>query len=262
MAARYILLALAVVFLVAATTRVSREGGTRHPQTRTWLFVSVTFAAVSAWLFWQGNNMGHGTAPAGSDLDALPPIDDGTSARTDSPTPAPVGLDATSGDANSGSMADQIVSYARRQQGSSVGKGECFDLVDTALRGAKAKSAADYGKISRDADYVWGTPVSLSSLQPGDVIQFRNYSFDKTVVTKTDKSTTTEEAGGDRPHHTAIVESVGDDGAVTVLEQNVPVGSSGTRTVLYFKDSKTTSGQTTTTVKVHGKFWFYRPQSN
>jgi hypothetical protein len=144
-------------------------------------------------------------------------------------------------------MADQIVSYARRQQGSRVGKGQCFDLADTALRGAKAKSAADYGKISPNADYTWGTPVTLAGLQPGDVIQFRNYTYESTVVTKTDKATTTDEVAQDRPHHTAIVESVGEDGAVTVLEQNAPDGSPVTRTVLYFKDSTTTSGKRTTT---------------
>jgi hypothetical protein len=109
---------------------------------------------------------------------------------------------------------------------------------------------------------VWGTLVTLAGLQPGDVIQFRNYSFDKTVVTKTDKETRTEELGQDRPHHTAIVESVGDDGAVTVLEQNAPDGSPVTRTVLYFKDSTSSSDKRTTTIKVHGKFWFYRPQAN
>ena len=206
--------------------------------------------------------MGHGTAPAGIDLDALPPIDDGTTARTDSPTPAPVGLDSTSGDVKTGSMADQIVGFARRQQGSRVGKGECFDLADQALRGAKAKSAADYGKISRNADYTWGTPVTLADLQPGDVIQFRNYIYTSTVVTKTDKETTTDEVDVDRPHHTAIVESVGDNGAVTVLEQNAPDGSPVARTVLYFKDSTTTSGRKTTTIKVTGKFWFFRPEAS
>ena len=260
MAAKYVLAVVAVVFLVAALLRLSRGGGIRHPQTRTWLLVSIIFTVVSAWLFSQGNNMGHGTP--GIDLDSPAPIDDGTAARTGSPTPGPVGLDSTSGDAKGANIADQIVGYARRQQGSRIGKGECFDLVDTALRGASAKSAADYGKISRDADYTWGTPVTLAGLQAGDVIQFRNYSYDSTVVTKTDKATTTEEVGQDRPHHSAIVESVGDDGAVTVLEQNAPDGSPVTRTVLYFKDSKTTSGQKTTTIKVHGKFWFYRPQAS
>jgi hypothetical protein len=189
-------------------------------------------------------------------------MDDGTSARTDSPTPAPVGLDSATGDAKAGNMADQIVGFARRQQGSRVGRGECFDLADQALRGAKAKSASDYGKISRNADYTWGTSVTLSDLQPGDVIQFRNYVYVSTVVTKTDKETTTDEVDVDRPHHTAIVESVGDNGAVTVLEQNAPDGSPVTRTVLYFKDFETTTGKKTTTIKVKGKFWFYRPQAN
>jgi hypothetical protein len=50
-AAKYILAALAVVFLVAALVRVSRGGGLSHPQTKTWLVIGVIFAAVSAWLF-------------------------------------------------------------------------------------------------------------------------------------------------------------------------------------------------------------------
>ena len=53
MAAKHILGALALAFLMAALLRLSR-GGIRHPQTRTWLLVSVIFASVSAWLFWQG----------------------------------------------------------------------------------------------------------------------------------------------------------------------------------------------------------------
>jgi hypothetical protein len=205
--------------------------------------------------------MGHGTAPAGIELDSLPPIDDGTSPRADSPTPGPVGLDSKSGDANA-SIGDQVVGYARRQSGSRVGKGQCFDLADTALRGAKAKSAADYGKVSPNADYTWGTPVTLAGLRPGDVIQFRNYTYESVVVTKTSKATTTDELAQDRPHHTAIVESVGENGAVTVFEQNAPEGTGVTQTVLYFKDSTTTSGNKTTTIKVKGTFWFFRPESN
>jgi len=54
MAAKYVLGAFAVAFLFAATIRLSRGGGVRHPQTRTWLLVGVIFAAVSAWLFLAG----------------------------------------------------------------------------------------------------------------------------------------------------------------------------------------------------------------
>jgi uncharacterized membrane protein HdeD (DUF308 family) len=52
MAAKYILLAIAVGFLAAGTLRLSRGGSVRHPQTRTWFLVAAIFAAVSAWLFW------------------------------------------------------------------------------------------------------------------------------------------------------------------------------------------------------------------
>ena len=51
MAAKYILAVLSVAFLVAALMRVSRGGGISHPQTKTWLLISVIFGAVSAWLF-------------------------------------------------------------------------------------------------------------------------------------------------------------------------------------------------------------------
>ena len=46
MPARYILSALAVVFLALGAMR-----GWRHAQGRTWLTVGVIFAAVALWLF-------------------------------------------------------------------------------------------------------------------------------------------------------------------------------------------------------------------
>ena len=46
MAAKYILAALAVVFLIAAALR-----GFRGPQAGTWLLVAGIFIAVSLWLF-------------------------------------------------------------------------------------------------------------------------------------------------------------------------------------------------------------------
>jgi hypothetical protein len=206
--------------------------------------------------------MGNGTAPSGVDLDASLPLDDGTLARTDSPTPGPIGLDAKSGGgtASAPNIADEVVSYVRRKRGSRVGNGQCFTLVDRALQAAKAKSAADYGTVTPDADYTWGTSVSLSDLKPGDVIQFRDYTFKKTVVTDTGSSTVTDEVEGERPHHTAVVESVDGGGAVTVLEQNAPDGSAVSRNHLYFTAGTTTSGNRTTTITVHGTFWFYRSE--
>ena len=49
MAAKYILGALAVVFLVAAAIR-----GPHTIQGRTWLTIAAIFAAVSVWLFARG----------------------------------------------------------------------------------------------------------------------------------------------------------------------------------------------------------------
>ena len=46
MPTRYILSALAILFLALGAAR-----GWRHPQGRTWLTVGAIFAAVSLWLF-------------------------------------------------------------------------------------------------------------------------------------------------------------------------------------------------------------------
>ncbi|HKB10846.1 MAG TPA: hypothetical protein VKD69_09330, partial [Vicinamibacterales bacterium] len=121
--------------------------------------------------------------------------------------------------------------------------------------------AADYGTVTPNADYQWGTSVTLADLQPGDVVQFRDYSYERTVVTRDSSGTTTDEHAEDRPHHTAIVESVDGNGAVTVLEQNAPDGSPVRRSHLYFTGGTTTSGNSTTTIRVQGTFWFYRPQA-
>lgn len=52
MTARYILAALAIVFLAAALWRLARDGFKLEPASRTWLMVAVIFTAVSAWLWW------------------------------------------------------------------------------------------------------------------------------------------------------------------------------------------------------------------
>lgn len=52
MAVKYILPALAVVFLIAALWRLARDGFKLAPSSRTWLLVALIFAAVSGWLWW------------------------------------------------------------------------------------------------------------------------------------------------------------------------------------------------------------------
>jgi hypothetical protein len=191
-------------------------------------------------------------------------IDEGTSALTGTPPPGTIGLDAKSGSSKpSGpSMADRIVAFARRRRGEVFGDGECFTLADRALRAAGAKSAADFGEVTHDGDYIWGTAVGRTDLQPGDIIQLRNYRCEIESTTEhadgsDDIVTQTEE----RPHHTAIVESIGANGIVTVLEQNYPEGAPVTRNRLHLTTTTYSSGSTTTRAEVGGTFWFYRPQA-
>jgi hypothetical protein len=55
MAARYILSALAVLFLLAGLWRASSDGFTLGPAARTWLIIAITFGAVSIWLWFNGS---------------------------------------------------------------------------------------------------------------------------------------------------------------------------------------------------------------
>jgi len=219
--------------------------------------------------------MGGGRAPGPLNGLADPmAIEDGTLARIGSPRPGAVGLGSKGGAKEAGhsepapaaapaDMGAQIVAWARARRNQHVPNGQCFALVDQALRAAGARSAADYGRVTGDADYVWGTPTDLGDLQPGDVIQFRNY---RCTVTRT-----TEELEGTVPdgepqtevrlHHTAIVQRVSDDNGVWVLEQNSPVGAPVRETKLYFVTATLTSGRDTTTTDVESdQIWYYRPQ--
>ena len=206
--------------------------------------------------------MGNGLPPGPrTGLHDAGEIDDGTLARIGSPTPGSIGVGAQSGEARtlSPKTSNLIVSFARRHMGVRVGNGECFTLVDRALRNAGAKSAADFGPVGPDENYIWGTSINLSELRPGDVIQFRDYACTHRVDTETDKGTAWQERREERGHHTAIVQQVGGNGAVTVLEQNSPKGSPVVRTELFFADGRITSRHRTATITVEGTFWFYRP---
>jgi hypothetical protein len=205
--------------------------------------------------------LGNGQIPGSTDgPSGTIVIDNGTLARTESPDPAPVGLDAGGGGATA-DVAARVLGFARRQHGNRVGDGECFALADRALASARAKSASDFGSVADDADYVWGTAVAISALQAGDIIQMRDYRFDREVnVDNPDGSGSTNTSFQERPHHTAIVETVNGNGSVSVLEQNAPRGSAVLRSELFFTNSTTTAGRRTTTIRVQGTFWFYRPQ--
>jgi hypothetical protein len=207
--------------------------------------------------------MGSGAAPGSLDvIDPPRDINDGTLARTESPGPGVIGLDAGSGKAGqSHPIGEGVVQFAQRKSGHHVGDHECFALADQALHSAGASSAADFGTVTPDADYAWGTPISLGDVQAGDVIQFRNYRYDReTTVEDANGGSTTNTWFEERPHHTAVVERVDGNGALTVLEQNSPQGSTVHRTQLFFSDTTTTQGRRTTKISVQGSIWYYRPQ--
>jgi hypothetical protein len=206
--------------------------------------------------------MGGGRVPATGEIGDE--WTDETSPLIGSPYPGVIGLDAKGGNAKQtrGSMADRIVSYARRQRGERVGNGECYTLVNRALGRAGARRASDYGPIGPDDDYIWGSPVSLDELQAGDIIQFRNYRYVEETVTEDDEGTSTSERGHERPHHTAIVETVHGGGVVTVLEQNIPEGRGPVqRTRLYFTDTEIETENGSVTIDVSGTWWFYRAEA-
>jgi hypothetical protein len=208
--------------------------------------------------------MGHGLDPAPTnDLGTGIVIDDGTLIRNEAPTPGPIGMDSGSDtNKNQAGMAQQIMNFITQKMGTHHGDGQCFTLADDALKKAGAKSAADFGKVTDDADYVWGTAVKLSDVKPGDLIQFRNYSYERKIRTDNpDGSWSESEDKKGRPHHTAIVEQVNGDGSLVVLEQNAPKGDPVARNTLYFKSGTAESGNTKTTIKVQGTVRFYRPQA-
>jgi hypothetical protein len=100
----------------------------------------------------------------------------------------------------------KVVAYAQGKLGQQDGNGECWTLVDDALKAAGADT-------SGDASYVFGTAMNLSDLIPGDILQFEGVTFKHT---NSDGSWYTS----DYPHHTAIVESVNGK-TITILNQNV-----------------------------------------
>jgi hypothetical protein len=179
-------------------------------------------------------------------------------------------------------LNQKVVIWARGKTGQQVGKrGECWDLADQALRHSGAQSSTTTGK---DDDYVWGDPVDLKDVQPGDILQFRDHDVTTVTETKTEftdgewrqKKDTKEQKRG---HHTAIVDAVNGK-KLTVLEQHVrPGGKKVQRHELPIetKDSKTevkhvrvkdSSGKmreakvtVTVTVTISGAIQAYRPKA-
>jgi hypothetical protein len=174
--------------------------------------------------------------------------------------------------------------------GKKIGKGECWDLAEQALKNAGAKTSNDLGPVEDDTDYIWGQEIAdVKDVEPGYILQIRDHVVAITTVTE---YTFSDGSGGidtvpspmslTRPHHTAIADGKLDaDGAIKTLEQNVdPAGKVLQNKKIYTRDIPPVTTKsyvtkfnpntkkmekaevtTTVTVKVTGKIWVYKPIS-
>lgn len=121
----------------------------------------------------------------------------------------------------------QIVNYCKTYVGQTVGRGECSDLANGALK--TAKGAGVTKEHPKPGDYVWGNLVYIlekgnevypaTGFKPvaGDIIQFRDVEVGKTTVHPDGSSTWYKATYG---HHTAVIGAVREDGSWLLYEQN------------------------------------------
>lgn len=113
------------------------------------------------------------------------------------------------------SLSAKIVNWAKARRGQRVGRGECWDLAENALNASGGKNSNDLGPVARNSNYVWGRAITLANLSPGNICQFRNYS------TEIFDAQTHQKLGGySFGHHTAIIGSSYNDGALELVQQN------------------------------------------
>lgn len=176
--------------------------------------------------------------------------------------------------------------YATDKHGRRFGEGVCWDLGEEALKKNGAQTSNDLGIVGDDADYIWGDPIALKNVEPGDVLQLRDHVVTTTTVTTYEfldgsRWEETKERFAKREHHTAIANRLMDkNGAIWTLEQHVkPKGDVvqylkiNTRDVLpvVTKTSARHMNPTTkrvgtakvtqsVTITVKGSIWAYKPK--
>lgn len=108
-----------------------------------------------------------------------------------------------------------VLRFAWENVAQRVGDGSCWTLIDQSLQQSGAHDAVFYRFGSLITSAYAGQVIDLSNVQPGDIIQFDEAFFQNS-------NGITLEAG--YPNHTAIIRSLGSNNAITVYEQNFPVG--------------------------------------
>ena len=132
----------------------------------------------------------------------------------------------------------KIANFANGNIGKQVGNGECWTFAEQALVSAGGQTSRDLmgdAAITDDADYVWGDAIAVKDLNPGDILQLRDYVMTTTTVVSVlytnlpkgveiDENPIEESSDSvtlSLPHHTAIVTSKYSNSGVKVLHQNV-----------------------------------------
>jgi hypothetical protein len=132
----------------------------------------------------------------------------------------------------------RIVNYVRTVIGSTVGRGECWDLADQAL----TTSGAKFDKSSKSTIYTFGQRYKpdQETILPGDIIQFENVT-----VSYQDGNMVFNE---NYKHHTAVVYMINPDQSLKLAHQNTSFG--GRKVALSDLDLKNIK---------KGKLYFYHP---
>ncbi|MEO8066543.1 MAG: CHAP domain-containing protein [Flavobacteriales bacterium] len=130
-------------------------------------------------------------------------------------------------------VGQHVAQFVHSKIGTTVGRGECWDLAAEALTQAGA---------IWDGKYTWGALIDpeKEEVLPGDVVQFENVVFEW----EENNSLYRE----NMPHHTAVVLEVKDRGVFRIAHQNFgPLGRKVGLTELVLAHKK------------KGKLMIYRP---
>jgi hypothetical protein len=129
----------------------------------------------------------------------------------------------------------KIVEFVNRVMGTTVGRGECWDLAQQALD----QNLAEWSRPTN-----FGLPLNpeTDEIKAGDVIQFRNLK----ITGQLPGGVTRWETLG-VPDHTAVIYKVLGKNRYTLAHQNVR----GIRTVI--------KGDVNLANVISGKYWIYRP---
>jgi hypothetical protein len=143
------------------------------------------------------------------------------------------------------SVTQKVQTWARGKLGRQIGRGECWDLGEQALKQAGALTSNDLGPVQDDTDYVWGVLISDSKdIEPGYILQLRDH-----VVTTTTTVTYTFADG-------STVDS-------ETLRDVRPVVTKTVETLINpaTKKREKASATKTVTISVSGSVWIYKPKA-